>query len=284
MRLIMLALFWGIVTSLLSCSNEVASIPTKENFITIPKPTEDIVFVIDISSSMLAQDFVPNRLEVVKLLLERMIQNKEEQQRLSLVLFAGEALVLSPLTTNSSTLLKQIQAIKAGSIADGTAIGLGLLFALFELSKSTSTIKKIVILTDGVNNTGQYTPDLAAQLAQQQVGIHSFGVGCQGIARSPIAKRPNGSYVFGDLPVEIDEALLQRIGHQTDGYYTRVTCNADMQPFQSLDSLFDASPSIPLSKNLPPINTSTIDSIWQEIAADNSILLEKYHKKQEEEK
>jgi Ca-activated chloride channel family protein len=237
------------------------------------KPSEDVVFVLDVSASMLAQDFTPNRLEAVKSMLKKMISERETQQQMSIILFAGEAVILCPLTKDSILLMEKIDLIQTDRMEEGTAIGLGIMFGLYELSSSNSFQKDIIVLTDGVNNVSEYTPRFAAQIANQQnIQIHSFGVGCTGMANSPIAKRPDSNYVFDMLPVIIDEEILKSIGEQTQGNYLRVTCNSDLEHLQSLKTLMGNSNTTSPNNQLDTFPVEVLDSFWNELQLRNKVI------------
>jgi Ca-activated chloride channel family protein len=242
------------------------------------KPSEDVVFVLDVSTSMLAQDFVPNRLEAVKSMLKKMIKEKEPQQQMAIVLFEGEAFVLCPLTKDSIELMKQVHFIETNKMKGGTAIGLGIMAGLYELSKSSSLKKDILILTDGVNNSGEYSPNFASQIANQQhIQIHSFGIGCNGTALCPVAQRPDKTFIFGQMAVEIDEKTLKKVGKQTKGSYLRVTCSSDLENLQSLKSLIENSSSPPIQNKLDSFPLEVLDSLWNEIHLKNEAALSNFN-------
>lgn len=183
----------------------------------------DIILAMDLSSSMLAQDFEPNRLEVSKRVAQDFV-NKRPYDRIGLVVFAGEAYTQTPLTTDHSVVNAYLQAMQAGALSDGTAIGMGLGTAVNRLRDSEAKSKVIILLTDGVNNTGYQSPELAAQLAQEfGIRVYTIGVGSTGETLTPVSRRSDGQYIFGIARVEIDEALLQQIAEQTEGRYFRAT-------------------------------------------------------------
>lgn len=259
---------------LIACKTQTEEVPKiiKTPQKEVLKPSEDVVFVLDVSSSMLAQDFVPNRLEAVKNMLTKMISEKAPQQQMAIVLFAGEGFIFCPLTKDSITLMEKVHLIQVDRMEDGTALGLGMLLGLYELSKSNSAKKNIIMLTDGVNNSGKYTPNFAGQIAtQQNIQIHSFGVGCTGTALSPIAKRPDDTFIFGTVSVEIDEETLKKIGQQTQGNYLRVTCSADLDNLQNLNSLINNSNPMPSNNELDSFPAEVLDSLWNELDLKNKI-------------
>ncbi len=183
----------------------------------------DIILVMDLSSSMLAQDFKPDRLTVSKEMAKRFI-DKRKYDRIGLVLFAGESFTQSPLTTDHKVLKEFLGNIEAGMLEDGTAIGMGLASAVNRLKDSEADSKVVILLTDGVNNAGYIKPMTAAEIAKQlKVKAYTIGVGSMGNAVSPISRRSDGRYHFGLSRVEIDEDLLTEISTSTGGKYYRAT-------------------------------------------------------------
>ncbi len=198
----------------------------------------DIVLAMDLSSSMLAQDFRPNRLEVSKRVAREFVDNRP-YDRLGLVVFAGEAFTQTPLTTDRRIVDDYLAGLQAGALDDGTAIGMGLATAVNRLKDSEANSKVIILLTDGVNNTGYQSPELAAQLAAEYgIRVYTIGIGTTGETLTPISRRSDGEYIFGIARVEIDEALLQQIAEQTDGRYFRATsAEALEQIYNYIDEL-----------------------------------------------
>ncbi len=183
----------------------------------------DIVLVMDLSSSMLARDFKPDRLEVSKEVAMEFV-SKRNFDRIALVVFAGQAYTQCPLTTDQNILDNFLSGLKCGLLEDGTAIGMGLATAVNRLKNSERESKVIILLTDGINNTGYVQPRTAAQMAQQlDMKVYTIGVGSSGEALTPVARRSNGEYQFGLAPVEIDETLLLEIAEKTNGKYFRAT-------------------------------------------------------------
>jgi Ca-activated chloride channel family protein len=206
------------------------SVLTKEN---VNAEGIDIVMAMDVSSSMLAKDFEKDRLDASKRVAQDFV-DRREHDRIGLVLFAGESFTQCPLTSDHSILKQFLSNLQCGLIAEGTAIGMGLANAVRRLKDSESKSKVVILLTDGVNNTGYIQPLQAASAAEKYgVKVYSIGVGTRGRARTPIAVKPNGQFVFGFAEVEIDEALLQKISEQTGGQYFRAT---DME---SLEAIYD---------------------------------------------
>ena len=182
----------------------------------------DIVLAIDSSSSMLAQDFDPNRLESAKQMAASFVADREND-RFSLVTFAGEAYSLTPLTVSHADVQTMLGSLRCGVIDDGTAIGNGLATALNRLRDSDATSKVVVLLTDGVNNSGQISPMMAADIAHDMgVKLYTIGVGSEGEAPYPVQDY-FGNYQLVMSPVEIDEALLYEMAAKTGGKYFRAT-------------------------------------------------------------
>jgi Ca-activated chloride channel family protein len=183
----------------------------------------DIGIVIDLSSSMLAKDFSPNRLEATKQLAREFV-SKRVNDRIAIVTFAGEAFTQCPLTTDSRVVDQVLQGLQPGVLEDGTAIGMGLAAGVNRLRDSTVKSKIIILLTDGVNNAGYIEPLTAAKLAADMgIKVYVIGVGTQGQALAPISRTNDGQYIYGYTPVEIDEALMTQIAATTNGQYFRAT-------------------------------------------------------------
>ncbi|MGB5989760.1 MAG: VWA domain-containing protein [Marinifilaceae bacterium] len=181
----------------------------------------DIVLAMDISSSMLAQDFSPNRLEAAKDVASDFVLGREND-RIGLVVFAGESFTQCPLTTDHAVLVNLFKDIKAGMVEDGTAIGLGLANSINRLKDSKAKSKVVILLTDGVNNRGEIAPETAAELANTfGIRVYTVGVGTKGNAPYPVQT------AFGiqmqSMPVEIDEVILNKIADETGGKYFRAT-------------------------------------------------------------
>ena len=187
----------------------------------------DIVLALDISSSMLARDFKPDRLTAAKDILSKFIIDRPTD-RIGLVVFAGEAFTQVPLTTDHRTLVNMLHQVEMGMINDGTAIGNGLATAVNRLKESEAPSKVIVLLTDGVNNTGQIDPGTAAYIAKDEgIKLYTIGVGTEGTAPYPV-RNAWGDIEFQDMEVEIDEQLLDSIATQTGGQYFRATDNTKL--------------------------------------------------------
>ncbi|MDQ3522308.1 MAG: VWA domain-containing protein [Gemmatimonadota bacterium] len=197
-----------------------------------------IMIAMDISSSMLAEDFRPaNRLEVAKRTTMRFIQGRKND-RIGLVAFAGEALTQVPVTLDYDLLFSALGNLRPGLLEDGTAIGMGLATAASRLRATPGPSRVVILLSDGENNRGEIAPlDAARAAAAYDIRVFTIGVGSAGMARVPIARGPTG-LVYGMLPVSIDEPLLTEIARITGGRYYRATdAQALSQIFAEIDRL-----------------------------------------------
>lgn len=196
----------------------------------------DIVMSLDISGSMLAEDLKPNRLEAAKAVATDFI-NGRPNDRVGLVIFAGETFTQVPLTTDHRVLINLFNQVEAGMIADGTAIGDGLATAVSRLKNSTAISKVIILLTDGVSNMGAIDPLSAAEMAELYgIRIYTIGIGSRGTAPYPV-QTPFGIR-YQNMEVEIDEDLLQEIARMTDGKYYRATSNQGLESiYREIDQL-----------------------------------------------
>lgn len=186
----------------------------------------DIVLAMDISSSMLAQDFRPNRLEAAKDVALQFIADRPSD-RLGVVVFAGESFTQCPLTTDRIALINLMKDIESGLLVDGTAIGNGLATAVNRLKDSKGKSKVIILLTDGVNNSGEVPPLTAAELAKTYgIRVYTIGVGSMGTAPYPVMT-PYGVQLQ-QMPVEIDEDILKETAKITGGAYFRATNNTKL--------------------------------------------------------
>lgn len=190
----------------------------------------DIVIAIDVSASMLARDLKPNRLEALKKVASRFIQARPND-RLGLVEYAGESYTKTPLTSDKNIVLSSLKSIKYNTtITGGTAIGMGLATSVNRLKESKAKGKVIILLTDGVNNSGFIDPKIASELAVEfGIKVYTIGLGSNGMALSPIGILPNGSFQYGNIQVEIDEDLLNQIAETTGGKYFRATSNTKLE-------------------------------------------------------
>ncbi len=197
----------------------------------------DIVLSMDISGSMLAQDFKPNRIEAAKKVASEFVMNRPTD-RIGLVIFAGESFTQCPLTTDQNVLLEQIKHIKSGLLEDGTAIGMGLATAVERLRNSKAKSKIIILMTDGVNNTGLIDPITALEIAKAyKIRVYTIGIGTKGTAPYPVQDQ-FGNTSLQQMPVQIDEALMQKISNETAGKYFRATDNNSLEKiYKEIDRL-----------------------------------------------
>ena len=198
----------------------------------------DIMMVMDLSSSMLAQDFKPDRLEESKRVAAEFIE-KRTSDRIGLVVFGGESFTQCPLTTDHKILKDFLAGIQCGLLEDGTAIGMGLATAVNRLKDSQTKSKIVILLTDGVNNAGYVKPLTAAEIAREfDVKTYTIGVGSTGAALTPVSRRSNGAYIFDMRRVEIDEQLLRQIAQMTGGKYYRATSSESLEAiYNEIDKL-----------------------------------------------
>lgn len=196
----------------------------------------DIVIAFDISTSMEAMDFKPNRVEAAKKTAIEFIDSRPND-RIGLVVFAAESFTQCPLTTDHSTLKNLFKDIKTNMIEDGTAIGLGLATAVNRLLSSTAKSKVIILITDGVNNTGYIAPITAAEIAKSfKMKVYSIGVGTRGMAPFPF-KTPFGIQ-YQNIEVKIDEDMLREISGMTGGKYYRATNNKGLKEiYEEIDKM-----------------------------------------------
>ncbi len=196
----------------------------------------DVMLALDISSSMLAQDLKPNRLEASKDVAIEFISGRDTD-RMGLIVYSGESFTQCPLTTDHAVLINLFKDIESGMIEDGTAIGMGLANAVGRLKDSKAKSKVIILLTDGVNNRGAIAPLTAAEIAKTfGIRVYTFGVGTHGMAPAPVQTQ------FGtriqQVKVEIDEEVLQEIARNTDGRYFRATDNEKLREiYAEIDAL-----------------------------------------------
>ena len=190
----------------------------------------DIVMAIDVSASMLARDLKPNRLKALKNVAAGFIKDRVTD-RIGLVEYAGESYTKTPLTSDKSIVLASLKSIEYNTIIEGgTAIGSGLATAVNRLKESRAKSKVIILLTDGVNNTGFIDPKIASELAKEfEIKVYTIGLGSNGMAQSPIGIRADGSFQYGMQQVEIDETLLKEIAKTTGGKYFRATSNTKLE-------------------------------------------------------
>jgi Ca-activated chloride channel family protein len=196
----------------------------------------DIVLAMDISGSMMAEDLRPNRVEAAKKVAADFIDGRPND-RIALVIFSGESFTQCPLTLDHGILKNLLSQVKTGMIEDGTAIGMGLATSVTRVKDSKAKSRVIILLTDGVNNRGEIDPLTAAGIAQTfGVRVYTIGVGTQGMAPYPV-QTPFGTQ-YQNIPVEIDEPLMQNIAEQTGGKYFRATDTQKLKAiYQEIDRL-----------------------------------------------
>jgi Ca-activated chloride channel family protein len=197
----------------------------------------DIVLTIDLSSSMLAQDLKPDRLEAAKSISADFVKGRPED-RMGLVVFASETFTQVPLTTDHGMLLNMMKDLKCGMLEDGTAIGDGLASSVSRLKDSEAVSKVVILLTDGDNNAGSIDPATAAEMAKLfGVRVYTIGVGTRGTAPYPV-QTPFGGIQYQQIQVTINEPLLQQIADETGGKYYRATSNEKLeQIYEEIDQL-----------------------------------------------
>lgn len=186
----------------------------------------DIVMAIDVSASMLAKDLQPNRLQALKKVAAEFIKGRPND-RIGIVEYAGESYTKTPITSDKNIVLQALNDIRFNKIIEGgTAIGMGLGTSVNRLKDSKAKSKVIILLTDGVNNSGAMNPKIASELAVEfGIKTYTIGLGTNGMALSPIGIKQNGQFQYGRVKVEIDEALLKEIADVTGGKYFRATNN-----------------------------------------------------------
>ncbi|HEV3223689.1 MAG TPA: VWA domain-containing protein [Puia sp.] len=196
----------------------------------------DIVFCLDISGSMLAQDFTPNRMEAAKQVVSEFIDNRPTD-RMGLVIFSGESFTMCPLTTDHAVLKSQLYNVQSGLLEDGTAIGSGLATGVERLRSSVSKSKVIILLTDGENNGGLVDPNSAKEIAKSYgVRVYTVGVGTEGFA--PVPVQTSSGVIMQREKVSIDEKLLTQIAIETGGKYFRATDNESLGTiYKDIDQL-----------------------------------------------
>ena len=196
----------------------------------------DIVMAMDVSGSMLARDLKPDRLTAAKEVASEFVEGRPGD-RMGLVIFSGESFTQVPLTTDHGVMLNMLAEMKNGLIDDGTAIGDGLATAISRLKDSDAISKVIILLTDGINNSGSVDPYTAAEMAKLfGIRVYTIGVGSYGTAPYPV-QTPFGTQIQ-QMKVEIDEKLLQNIANSTDGKYFRATSTQKLdEVYQEIDKL-----------------------------------------------
>jgi len=199
----------------------------------------DIVMAIDVSASMLAKDLKPNRLEALKNVAANFIRSRTTD-RIGLVEYAGESYTKTPITSDKSIILRSLREIEYNTIIEGgTAIGMGLATSVNRIKDSKAISKVVILLTDGVNNSGFIDPLTAAELANEfGIKIYTIGLGTNGMALSPIGIDSRGKFNYANAKVEIDEKLLKEIADMTGGKYFRATNNSKLiEIYDDIDKL-----------------------------------------------
>ncbi len=214
--------------------------PQTEDISTRTKTTKgiDIVMAIDVSSSMLARDLKPNRLSALKEVAANFIKERPND-RIGIVGYAGESYTKTPITSDKTIVLSALNEITYGELEDGTAIGMGLATSVNRLKESKAISKVIILLTDGVNNSGFIEPKTAADLAVEfGIKTYTIGLGTNGNALTPVTYNRDGSFRYGMRQVEIDEDLLKEIAQVTGGKYFRATDNEKLKEiYEEINSL-----------------------------------------------
>jgi Ca-activated chloride channel family protein len=215
--------------------------PRTVDLTTKVKKTEgiDIIMAVDISASMLARDLEPNRLEALKKVANNFV-NGRPNDRIGLVIYAGESYTKTPLTSDKSIIINALNDLDyTQNIEGGTAIGMGLATSVNKLKDSKAESKVIILLTDGENNAGFIDPITATQLATEyDIKTYTIGVGSNGMALSPVGIKPNGQFEYRNVEVKIDEALMKTIAESTGGKYFRATDNEKFQAiYEEIDAL-----------------------------------------------
>ena len=198
----------------------------------------DIIIAMDVSTSMLARDFNPDRFEAAKDVAAQFVSGRESDN-IGIVIFAGESFTLVPMTTDQAVLINYIKEIKMGMLQDGTAIGDGLATSINRIRNGKAKSKSIILLTDGSNNTGVVAPLTAADIAKQfGIKVYTIGVGTMGTALYPVGINFYGKVEYQRLPVVIDETTLKAISERTGGKYFRATSETVLKDiFSEIDKL-----------------------------------------------
>ncbi len=195
----------------------------------------DIVMAIDLSSSMLAKDLKPNRMEALKEVAANFVVGRPND-RIGIVVYAGEAYTKTPVTSDKAIVEDAIKNMAFdGVLQDGTAIGMGLTTAVNRLKDSKAKSKVIILMTDGVNNSGFIEPETASEIAKEYgIKVYTIGIGTNGMAQFPYAYAPNGKdFLYKMLPVEIDQELMKTIAKNTGGKYFRAISNTKLEQIYS---------------------------------------------------
>jgi Ca-activated chloride channel family protein len=234
----------------------------------------DIVLSMDISGSMLAEDFKPNRFEASKANALKFVDGRPTD-RIGLVIFSGESFTQCPITIDHNVLKEQLSQIKSGMLVDGTAIGMGLATAVDRLRDAKGKSRVVILMTDGVNNTGMIDPQTALEIAKAyKVRVYTIGVGTEGQALSPV-QTPFGLQKQM-VPVQIDEPLLRKIAKETGGKYYRATGNSKLESiYKEIDQLEKTKVEVNAYKHYAelffPFALAGIIALLLEIVLNNTI-------------
>ncbi len=214
----------------------------------------DIVLTIDVSNSMLTQDFDPNRMHVCKKLASAFV-SRRQSDRIGLVVFGGASFTQCPLTIDHDVLVEMISNLEAGMLGDGTAVGMGLATAINRLKDSKAKSRIVILLTDGANNTGTIAPADAASLASEMgIKVYAIGMGNTGFALAPVQKDMNGELVFGYRQSDLDEAQLRSLADQTGGMYFRAKTIEELdQVYKQIDYLEKSAYEAEITKKYHPM-------------------------------
>ena len=199
----------------------------------------DIVMAIDVSGSMLARDLKPNRMEGLKSVAKEFVESRPND-RIGIVVYAAEAYTKTPVTSDKSVVLEALNSVRYDNVLqDGTGIGMGLATAVNRLKDSKAKSRVIILMTDGVNNSGFIEPETASDIAREfGIKVYTIGIGTNGMAEFPYAYAPGGGFLFRMMQVEIDEKLMKQIAANTGGKYFRATSNRKLQEiYKEIDKL-----------------------------------------------
>ena len=250
---------------------------TRDRWQTEETEGTDIVLALDVSTSMLARDFRPDRFEAAKEVASKFIAGRETDN-IGIVIFSGESFTLVPMTSDKAVLLNYVQDIKMGMLEDGTAIGDGLATAINRIKGGKAQSKSIILLTDGSNNTGIVAPLTAAEIARRMgVKVYTLGVGTNGEAEFPIGRNIYGKVEYQLMPVVIDEVTLKKIANTTGGAYFRATDKSTLNDiFNEIDKLektkMDVKQFSHTEDNYLPWALALLALVIVELLARNTIL------------
>ena len=250
---------------------------TRDRWQTEETEGTDIVLALDVSTSMLARDFRPDRFEAAKEVASKFIAGRETDN-IAIVIFSGESFTLVPMTSDKAVLLNYVQDIKMGMLEDGTAIGDGLATAINRIKGGKAKSKSIILLTDGSNNTGIVAPLTAAEIARRMgVKVYTIGVGTNGEAEFPIGRNIYGKVEYQLMPVVIDEVTLKKIANTTGGAYFRATDKSTLNAiFNEIDKLektkMDVKQFSHTEDNYLPWALALLALVIVELLARNTIL------------